>query len=569
MVKELRVLIVEDSEDDALLLIHEIRKGGFDPKFERVDTPDGMRAALDRQDWDIIICDYVMPEFSGPDALKLVQERGLDIPFVVISGKIGEHPAVEMMKAGAHDYIIKDNLARLIPAVERELREAQVRRARREADEALRKSYAKLETRVKERTAELEESNTELQVEIAERKRAEEKLRLLAEQLQEVNSRLVNASLQVKDEAEKAALRATELDATFAAITSGIIIYGPDYSVQRLNAMAERMMGFSKEEWDSMSYPERVQAIQMRAEDGKIIPPDQTPMSLALHGESFPAYRMMIARRDGTNLHIVISAGPIRDPRGRIIAAVGNMTDVTELVMLLEQREDIIRAVSHDLRNPLGIALAQAQMIERYYEKPEVVRKSAEAVVTSARRMDAMIQDLVESIRLEAGQWRLEKQRVSLRALLLDLLERAKVSMDVDRVRMEIPDDLPDVSADPDRLERIITNLVSNALKFSQPETEVLIRAKRKNGEVLTSVSDRGIGIAPEDIPYIFERFHEPKVRPERRGLGLGLYITKMLVEAHGGRIWVESEVGKGTSFHFRLPVALAAEKKLTHRSAK
>lgn len=141
----LRVLIVEDSEDDMLLLVRQLKRGGYEPGYERVDTPEAMNAALDRQTWDIIISDYVMPRFSGLDALKLMQSRGLDLPFIIISGKIGEDVAVDAMKAGAGDYVMKDNLARLISAIRRELQEAEVRRERRRAEKALAEQYAILE----------------------------------------------------------------------------------------------------------------------------------------------------------------------------------------------------------------------------------------------------------------------------------------------------------------------------------------------------------------------------------------------------------------------------------------
>ena len=131
----LRILIIEDSEDDAILLLRELRKGGYEPIFRRIDTAEAMNAALDDNKWDIIVSDYVMPRFSGLDALDLLKEKGLDIPFVMISGKIGEETAVKAMKAGAHDYILKGNLAKLIPVVERELGDAEVRRERTQAEE--------------------------------------------------------------------------------------------------------------------------------------------------------------------------------------------------------------------------------------------------------------------------------------------------------------------------------------------------------------------------------------------------------------------------------------------------
>lgn len=146
----LSVLLVEDSEDDAVLLLRKLQHSGYDPMFERVDTAAGMNAALDQQMWDIVICDYSMPQFSAPAALKLLKQSGRDLPFIIVSGTIGEDIAVAAMKAGAHDYIIKGNLARLAPAIERELREAEVRLARRRAEEQIKASLAEKEALLKE-----------------------------------------------------------------------------------------------------------------------------------------------------------------------------------------------------------------------------------------------------------------------------------------------------------------------------------------------------------------------------------------------------------------------------------
>lgn len=131
----LRVLIVEDSEADTGLLLRELRRAGYDPVCERVETAETMRSALDNRDWDIVISDYTMPRFDGMQALRLVQRRKPDIPFIIVSGTIGEERAVAVMKAGAHDYIMKGNTARLVPAIERELKEAELRREYRRAQE--------------------------------------------------------------------------------------------------------------------------------------------------------------------------------------------------------------------------------------------------------------------------------------------------------------------------------------------------------------------------------------------------------------------------------------------------
>ena len=134
MSEPLRVLIVEDSPDDALLVADELRRGGFDPIFERVETAASLASALNGKSWDLIISDFSMPGFDGPAALALYQTTSLDIPFICVSGVMGEESAVEMMKAGADDYVMKSNLSRLGPAVRRELRAAEERRVRRQVE---------------------------------------------------------------------------------------------------------------------------------------------------------------------------------------------------------------------------------------------------------------------------------------------------------------------------------------------------------------------------------------------------------------------------------------------------
>jgi two-component system cell cycle sensor histidine kinase/response regulator CckA len=132
----LRVLIVEDSPDDTLLIAAELQRGGWDPVYERVETAASLQAALDVHDWDLIICDYSMPHLTAPAALEIYQRKGVDIPFISVSGAVGEERVAELIKAGAHDYVMKDNLPRLVPAIKRELLAAQERRDRRQTEAA-------------------------------------------------------------------------------------------------------------------------------------------------------------------------------------------------------------------------------------------------------------------------------------------------------------------------------------------------------------------------------------------------------------------------------------------------
>jgi len=146
MSKPINVLIVDDSEDDAFLLVRELKRGGFNPTHKQVDTGETMIEALDKQTWDIILCDYSMPGFSAFSALNIYKEKEFDIPFIIVSGTIADETAVDAMKSGAHDYIMKNNLARLNPAIERELREAENRREREKATNQLKRSEEKYRT---------------------------------------------------------------------------------------------------------------------------------------------------------------------------------------------------------------------------------------------------------------------------------------------------------------------------------------------------------------------------------------------------------------------------------------
>jgi signal transduction histidine kinase len=215
-----------------------------------------------------------------------------------------------------------------------------------------------------------------------------------------------------------------------------------------------------------------------------------------------------------------------------------------------DQREDLLRAVSHDLRNPLQIVFIQAQRLQRDAEDDRR-RRAAAAIITAGRRMDRMLRDLADSARAESGRLELAPSPIALHPFVGDLLATSDGVIDTARVENAVPPGLPRVLADPDRLDRIFANLVGNALKYSRDR--VVVRAAEDGDAVRVTVEDRGPGISDGDLPRIFERYYRGQ-RHEGEGLGLGLYIVRKMVEAHGGRIWAQSEAGVGSTFCFTLP---------------
>jgi len=266
-----------------------------------------------------------------------------------------------------------------------------------------------------------------------------------------------------------------------------------------------------------------------------------------------------LIRKDGMRYPAETSAAVIRNSDGVPVAFVGITRDITARKRAEQEREMMIYTISHDLRVPLSVINGHAELLRDGLAEAGVnseLQQNTAAILRGVQRMNVMIQDLVDSARFEGGKLELNLTAIDLGEYLADLLIRASTVLDTARITTEVLPDLPPVRADYDRLERILINLLSNAQKYSPPDTPIRLHAERMGDEVAISVTDRGQGIAPENMPHLFERYFRTAEARGMEGIGLGLYITKALVEAHGGLLRVESEVGKGSTFTFTLPVA-------------
>ncbi len=352
--------------------------------------------------------------------------------------------------------------------------------------------------------------------------------------------------------------RAAELDAIFTAIPDGVVIYDGAGAVTRLNPAAGALIGLTPEELQR-PLAERVAIHDIETPDGKPFPIDSLPHVRALRGETVSGEIMVFQRpRASGTVWVLVSAAPIRTPDGGLIGAVSASTDISQLHGLQEWRQDMLRAASHDLRNPLAAITGWAQLIQARLQEQgqEQDARGVKAILENARRMNDMIQELLESARLESGRLEMKKAPTDLRQLVDNMVARLSTTEEGARIQVLASPSLPPVAVDPQYLERAIGNITGNALKYSPPDAPVIVRIEPEDGQVAISVTDRGPGIAPEDLPHLFQRFYRTKAAEKVQGTGLGLYITRLIVEAHGGRIWVDSEVGQGSTFHVRLPVA-------------
>ena len=292
--------------------------------------------------------------------------------------------------------------------------------------------------------------------------------------------------------------------------------------------------------------------------DGSAIPLEELPLSRALQGEVVVGSEVLVRRPDGRETTTLVNAAPVVDARGEVAGAVALFTDV-EPLKLERLREEFVSVVAHDLRAPISVISGYADLLSRLDESrgaPPDERKAVESIRVSVRRLNRMVEDLLDASRIEARRLRLERQLLDPVDLVRDVLGRLSELLSPHPVRLSVTGPPTKVMADPTRIEQVLTNLLTNAAKYSPPEAEITVEVRGGPDEVVVSVTDRGAGIPAEDLPRLFSRFYRSKAAGLAEGLGLGLYIARGLVEAHGGRIWVKSEVGKGSVFSFALPAA-------------
>jgi PAS domain S-box-containing protein len=333
---------------------------------------------------------------------------------------------------------------------------------------------------------------------------------------------------------------------------------GKDGRIERANRRATELLGYSREEL--VGKP----AFDLYAETPRGRKAAEEVFRRFLAGVEVRDQELEVRRADGSSVWVNLSVRPIRDKEGRVVSSRSVMVDITKQKKLDQLKDDFIGLVSHELRSPMTVitgaintALTEAERLS-----PEETRQLLKDAAAESESLSNLLANLLELSRAQAQRLVLYSEAISVKKVIGDAVDKIKRQYSAHKFVVNLPRRLPPVYADPLRLERILYNLLENAVKYSPPGERVRVSAKPQGEQLVIGVSDQGIGISPADQAKLFGPFQRLEKRPSGvRGIGLGLMVCRRLVEAHGGHIWVESEPGHGSTFFFTMPLSQTGDK--------
>lgn len=507
MMIPLQVLLVEDSEDDALLLLRELRRGGYQVEYKRVETAEALQAALSEKRWDIIIADYTLPHFSGLAALKLIQEQEIDIPFLMVSGTVDEEMAVAAMKAGAHDYLMKNNLKRLVPAVQRELREAIVRLEHQLAEKRIREQAALLN--------------------------ATQDAILVCD---------FNDRIQLWNQSATRLYGWSEQEAC-GSLASHLLFKGTPSIYPKAQAILQK-----KGEWQG-------EFQQLTKARKTIIVESRWKLLKNFLGE---AQCILIVNTDITDKK-QLQDQFLRTQRLESIGTLagGIAHDLNNVLAPILMGIEILRMRSEDLQTQ--------KLLDTLESSAKRGADIVKQVLTFARgtegdhselQLKHLVREILEMVKetfpksisiasdLSRNLWLISGDATQLQQVLLNLCVNAR-------------DAMPNGGSLKIKAENIW-------LKQDKHSGSLEDEAKPY---ILLSVSDTGAGIPAPILDKIFEPFFTTK--PVGQGTGLGLSTTSGIVKSHGGFIRVESQEGKGSCLKIYLPAQGTLETASTEKEGE
>jgi signal transduction histidine kinase/CheY-like chemotaxis protein len=499
----LRVLLLEDDPGDAGLIQGLLEADGFVCEATRVQTRAEFVGALESPDIDVILADHSLPSFDGFSALKLASSARPDLPFIFVSGSLGEELAIEALQIGATDYVLKTRLSRLVPAVHRALRETQGRAERRRAEEKLRRNEYYLSE---------------------------------AQRLTHTGSWTLNSAGEVYWTEE----------------TFRIWAFDPNQPVPDRETILQRV------------HPEDRDRVR-----------DQGTKAAHEGGHYVEEFRIVLP--DGQVRHIHAVGRPVFAANGELIEVVGTHVDVTERKHAEQERErlrelesdlahmnrvgmmgELAASLAHEIKQPISAAVLNAYSLQRFIggETPRLAKASEAAASMIANATRAA--DIIDRVRSLYRRETPERAAVDLNEIVREMtvLLRDTAQRNAIAIRTQLDSTLPTATADRIQLQQVLMNLMLNGIEAMKDNGGELIvaSARSEEGQLAVSVSDCGVGLPEGKANRMFDAFFTTKPQ----GSGMGLSISRRIIESHGGRLWGSSNQGRGATFQFTLPPAPA-----------
>ena len=619
MTSPLHILLLEDDSSDAEL-IQELLAEHIVCEVARVQTRAEFVAALKDTGIDLILADYKLPSFDGLSALHLALSERSDVPFIFVSGTVGEDVAIEALKIGATDYVLKQRLSRLVPSVQRALRETRGRAERKKVEDALRRSemYLAEAQRLSHtgsfgwdvasgeiywsdetyRIFECEPTiNPTVQM-VLDRTHPDDRmyLRQVLERTSIERSgfnaehRLMMPNGSVKylqvvahraaaDDPESALLIGAVTDITerkqaeatlweqanlLNLTHDAIFIRDMNEVVRNWNRGAEALYGWTAEEAEGKIAAELLKTV---------LPlPLERIMAEMLNRGRWEG-ELVRTRKDGTHVVVASRWSLQRDARGDPIAALETNNDITERKRAEEQRgrlreleQDLARinrvsmmgelaaSLAHEIKQPIaGIALNAETCLHWIRREPPGLEQAGQALsrIINDTKRAASIVDRNRSLYSRGAP---QREPIDLNEVIREIVVmlREAASRHAISIRSELDPALPMTTADRVQLQQVLMNLMLNGIEAMQEGSgELSVASQRtEDGQLLVSVSDSGIGFPGENLERIFEAFFTTK----SQGTGMGLSISRRIIESHGGRLWASANTGRGATFQFTLP---------------
>ncbi len=368
----------------------------------------------------------------------------------------------------------------------------------------------------------------------------------------------VLARSRIEELAEEAQRRAVELQSVLDNMADGVFVADREGRVTLANEAGARMLGLADVEEAKGSLSGFPGLLQARHPDGSPLTLQDLPLSRALSGETVMSEDEFVQNLlTGMEACLRTNAAPVRDDQGNIVGAVAVTRDITDLAELDRLKDAFISVAAHELKTPVAVMKGYAQALLRTAEELDPQqRQMLEAINRGSDRIDRIVRELLDISRLQQGQLELALESIDLPSMVRQVCDRMALTVSRHRLRF-VSRQRAVILGDRDRLEQVLVNLIDNAVRYSPTGGSIDLAVAVQDGEAVVSVTDFGVAIPEEKQGRIFQRFYRAHAGTpyDYGGMGVGLYISREIVSRHGGRMWFESEKGRGSSFYFSLPL--------------